>query len=550
MPKRLEGGLNRPPSSDGALGTGEAGVNKREELAVRITLELLKSPGLTARDLAGRFDEDKTRINGALYSRSDLFFASPDVPPQWWLQKLRAVVDQALQLEDVQDVEEQAEVIGDGDFAWATNLYSWQKRALQSWEANGFRGVIEAVTGSGKTRVALAAAERHLSEDGKVAVVVPTHPLLEQWVAALEGQMPNTRIGVLRAGDSGNLAFCDVLVAVVNSASAYELGLPPGRRGLLIADECHRYAGELFRLALEERFERRLGLTATYARDDRGHEDVLDPYFGGIVFSYGYADAVREGVVAPFRVALMPVAFAPAERDEYDEHTETLRRARRALLASGAPGDPYEEFILFVNRLSKNGTRREGMLANSYLSASSKRRQLLADTAAKYRVLTSLADAFLASDRSIVFTQTIDSASKCSARLAQNGVPSEALHSNLNRADRTQIFHRFAGGQLKVIVAPKLLDEGVDVPEADLGVIFAASQQRRQMVQRMGRVLRRKPDGRVARFAIIFVEGTSEDPDLDAHETFLGEILEVADDIQRFSPRHGNEALIEFLSPE
>ena len=89
---------------------------------------------------------------------------------------------------------------------------------------------------------------------------------------------------------------------------------------------------------------------------------------------------------------------------------------------------------------------------------------------------TSLSDAFLASDRSIVFTQTIDSASKCSARLTQNGVPSEALHSELNKANRTQIFHRFAGGQLKVIVAPKLLDEGVDVPEADLGVIFAASQ--------------------------------------------------------------------------
>ena len=117
----------------------------------------------------------------------------------------------------------------------------------------------------------------------------------------------------------------------------------------MIADECHRYASEQFRLALEERFERRLGLTATYARDDGGHEDVLDPYFGGVVFSYGYADAVGEGVVAPFRVALMPVAFAPTERDEYDEHTETLRQARRALLASGAPGDPYEDFILFVN---------------------------------------------------------------------------------------------------------------------------------------------------------------------------------------------------------
>ena len=158
---------------------------------------------------------------------------------------------------------------------------------------------------------------------------------------------------------------------------------------------------------------------------------MLNPYFGGAAFCYGYADAVDESVVAPFRVALVPVAFARTERAEYDKHTETLRQARKALLAAGAPSDPYEEFIIFVNRLSKNGTRREGMLANWYLSGSSKRRQLLADTAAKYQVLELLADAFRASDRSIVFTQTIDSASRCSARLAQSAVPSEALHSNL-----------------------------------------------------------------------------------------------------------------------
>lgn len=102
---------------------------------------------------------------------------------------------------------------------------------------------------------------------------------------------------------------------------------------------------------------------------------------------------------------------------------------------------------------------------------------------------------------------------------------------------------------MKAIVAPRLLDEGVDVPEADLGVIVAASQQRRQMVQRMGRVLRRKQDGRAARFVIIFVEDTSEDPDGHAHETFLNEILDVAEDIQRFSPDRDAEALNAFLAP-
>ena len=57
------------------------------------------------------------------------------------------------------------------------------------------------------------------------------------------------------------------------------------------------------------------------------------------------------------------------------------------------------------------------------------------------------------------------------------------------------------------------------MPDADLGIIVAASRQRRQMIQRMGRVLRPKNDGRLARFAVLYVQGTSEDPALGAHGT-------------------------------
>jgi superfamily II DNA or RNA helicase len=71
------------------------------------------------------------------------------------------------------------------------------------------------------------------------------------------------------------------------------------------------------------------------------------------------------------------------------------------------------------------------------------------------------------------------------------------------------------------VTAPQVLDEGVDVPAADLAVILASSRSRRQMIQRMGRVLRRKPERTLARFVIVHVEGTVEDPSCGAHETFL-----------------------------
>lgn len=53
------------------------------------------------------------------------------------------------------------------------------------------------------------------------------------------------------------------------------------------------------------------------------------------------------------------------------------------------------------------------------------------------------------------------------------------------------------------------------------------------MIQRMGRVLRLKADGRLARFAVLFVEGTVEDPACGAHETFIEEVTSVADEVRR-----------------
>ncbi len=122
-----------------------------------------------------------------------------------------------------------------------------------------------------------------------------------------------------------------------------------------------------------------------------------------------------------------------------------------------------------------------------------------------------------------------------------------SLHSGHHHADRAEYLRRFASGYLDVVVAPRVLDEGVDVPEADLAIIVAGSNSRRQMVQRMGRVLRRKADGRMARLAVLFLEQTTEDPANGAHEVFLGEVLRVAEDYKGFRSDHV-EAANAFLS--
>src|SRR4029077_2774760 len=147
-------------------------------------------------------------------------------------------------------------------------LYRWQLDALVSWLRCGRRGVVEAVTGSGKTDVAIAAVADALRRGRFVLVVVPSRVLMEQWHGRLTASLPGARIG--RLGDSGKdvPASCDVLVATRHSAAAHKPKPPGPGGGLLIADECHGMGGRVLRRALLPQYEERLGLTATLERSD------------------------------------------------------------------------------------------------------------------------------------------------------------------------------------------------------------------------------------------------------------------------------------------
>lgn len=115
--------------------------------------------------------------------------------------------------------------------------------------------------------------------------------------------------------------------------------------------------------------------------------------------------------------------------------------------------------------------------------------------------------------------------------------------------ERSAAFTSFERGEVKAISAVKVIDQGIDVPEADLAIILATSRTRRQMIQRMGRVLRLKNDGRLARFALVYVRDTGEDPGQGAHSEFFGEVLAIADDSQDFSLDSPLDEMTDFLSP-
>ena len=440
-------------------------------------------------------------------------------------------------------------------WAEALELYPWQQDALQEWVDGDRCGVVEAVTGAGKTRVALAVIAEAVTRSRPVAILVPGRQLLDQWRREIEHQLQDRAglrfsIGELHGDAADSLSSCDVLLATLQSAARYDLE-PALGESVLIVDEAHRAGAPAWSEALDPRFVQRLGLTATYEREgDLGVEEHLDPFFGGVCASVGYGEALRDGVIAPFKVAYVGVRFTPSEQLEYDEVAHRAATLRHQLIADwGCPAEPFGVYLKAVHRLSASGVPEGSRLAGFYLSAFSRRRSVLSNAAGKIDRLQDLVPAVREADKTIVFTQTKQAATEAVVTLADGQIDGAVLHAGMDLDSRAQVFGGFEDGTHELVAAPRLLDEGVDVPAADLGLVLAASRSRRQMIQRMGRILRRKTDGRPARFVIMFVENSSEDPDQPGHEGFLELITPHALDVQRFDGTVDARTINDYLRP-
>jgi len=428
------------------------------------------------------------------------------------------------------------------------DLYRWQLDALVSWLRCGRRGVIEAVTGSGKTDVAIAAASDALRRGRFVLVLVPSRVLMEQWHRRLSAALPGARIG--RLGDSGRdiPTSCDVLVATRHSAAAHKPTPPGSGGGLLIADECHGLGGGILRRALLPQYEERLGLTATLERSDDAVTDLLLPYFGGICYRYGFEQAIADGVCARPRVAFVGVALSVDERAEYAAIEQRLVSARQHLrLVRDMPLEPFGDFLAAVAHLAERDAGADGRAARDYLDAFSKRRQIVAQTIGKYELLGDLAPAIKDADGALVFTETVRAANHAINRLDPL-VSIDLITGSTARRQRREILDDLRVRKLDAVAAPRVLDEGIDVPDANLGIVMSASRTRRQMIQRMGRILRRKRAGVAARFIIMFATDTLEDPaNRMERDGFLDEIERISEATGVFDNGHF-EKLSAFLA--
>lgn len=432
------------------------------------------------------------------------------------------------------------------------NLFAWQEEAFEAWSQSGYRGIVEAVTGTGKTRLGLAAVSAALREGRQVLLAVPTIELLHQWFREIRELLPWAVVGRLGDQYRDDFRAHDVIVSTMQSALAITDSsvnwLAGHNSRLLVVDEVHRAAGERFSRFLDEGYAWRLGLTATYERPDGAHLTHLEPYFGAVCFKLWYGRAREDRLIAPFDVALVGVCLSADEAARYEELSSEIRKAHRVL--RGYFPDAFEgagDFLSVVASWAAEETpNARNLTARKYMRAVSSRQKLLAQTDAKINGLAELTPSLMRASSSLIFSLTQDGATAAADLLAGRGVSATAVFSELARSDRKLRMAQFRSGALPVLAAPRVLDEGVDVPEAELGIVLAANRSKRQLVQRLGRVIRRKADGRAGKFVVFYTKGTIEDPQIGGDE-HLNEVLPHARELGWFELPDDRDEILSFL---
>ena len=428
------------------------------------------------------------------------------------------------------------------------SMCGWQEEARSAWYANGGCGIVEAVTGSGKTRVAQAVIGDELQAGRRILVVVPTIALQKQWSEEIRELFPAAEVALV-GGDGLPWVTpdSDVTVGVVNTVGAkWETFTFVDT---VIADECHNYGSEVRRRALLPGATRRLGLTATLERLDGAVDDIIKPYFGRVVYECGFDRAFDDGRIAAARIGLVGVKLEEDAYQEYTDATDTMNGARTKLIRRfGVAPSPFGEFMKQVAALTKGPWREPSTLAaKEFMSARNKRIDLLANCPEKTQMILDLAQHIEDAGGTLVFSERIAAAEVVSSALRDLGLATPSYHSKLPDWQRAQMLQRLEAGELHGLCTAKALDEGIDLPEVDLGIIAAGTQQRRQMVQRLGRVLRPKADGGPGRFLIAFVHGTFEDPAEGAHEGFFELVREIHGSIRVFDDASEIDAIRAFL---
>ena len=377
---------------------------------------------------------------------------------------------------------------------WRTGDFSHQGEAVDEWEASGVprRGTLAMATGSGKTLTALICASR-LQDDLQatpllIVISAPSKPLVMQWqeevtqfgvtptVPALERNSTDAITTAFRRLEAGgthvlivtNRMLCssdfrDTLSAKIQQADGQF-------STMLIGDEAHSLGADGFISNKPNFFEHRLALSATPERqyDPDGTEEIFE-FFGRPVYEFGLRRAIGF-CLTPYQYLVHATTLDGDELEEFERLTSRIGAA----VGYNADDETVTQLVVARRRIIESGIGKIGLLRQVLIRRNPRSidKALIYATAKdpeQFEQIGALLD-----DLDIIWAPVTE-------------------ETTARPDDLRRTLEAFENGGLQVLLAKKVLDEGVDIPAIREAFIIASSTVEREWIQRRGRVLRKHP---------------------------------------------------------
>ena len=356
------------------------------------------------------------------------------------------------------------------------------------WEKNNHVGIFELPTGGGKTYAAILCM-LDFQELPKL-IVVPTIYLKDQW----EEELTKHKVFNWK-------------VLVINTAIKNE-----HIAGILVLDEIHRFASTEFSNIIDlvsfTNGKKVIGLTATLERNDKRHY-VIEKYCP-TVLKVSVKEALALKLIPEYIIYNLPVNMTEKEEKDYQiidkgfhkffgffDHDFTLAMnclkspASRVALAMGS-GFPEREIL--IN-------------AVNFVRYMRRRKEFLYSVESKNKILAKIIEKF--KDKKIItFAETINTADI----LAKHIPNSKAYHSKLKKRIKDSTIEGYKNNKFLVMHTARALDEGMDIPDIDIGIIHSSTSTKRQTIQRVGRLLRHNGDN-IPMIINLYVAGRTDTQD-------------------------------------
>ena len=410
-------------------------------------------------------------------------------------------------------------------FPFGNKPRDYQVRAYENWVLNNYSGIFGMATGTGKTKTSLNCILNEYNKQNEyyVLILVPSIALLEQWEQEVidfnfkniltvgggsnwEKKLSNY-VSNLRAGVKRNI----VIISTYASFCIPRFQLSFSKIDsyfTLIADEAHNMgANNIKKVFSESKISKRIGLSATPKRIyDLEGSKFLNTFFKDeepYTFSFTMKEAMESGFLTNYKYYPKIVELSETELEKYTEISKKLLKFFD-FEKGEFKKDPIVEKLLL---LRKNIIHKAENKIKCFVDILNELKNL---NKLKY-IFAYIPEGYIYKDENNpekLIDKFLNAGFEAIPTLKMNSYTSES-------DDLKDLLKGFSDGRIDLLFAMKMLDEGVDVPRAEIGIFASSTGNPRQFIQRRGRLLRLHNDKIIAQIYDMVVVPRINDSNLE-----------------------------------